>query len=372
MTIGDLWDIVKDTKRIVPIRELSVTYGVRKIAVDAVLIIVKHYCAIWASNFHRLSKEQCLSIVIDNLIGMASNLNRSNIGIVWCFDGVKSEHKLATDKRKQEKEGRLHDILELYKVVKNNGTAFALTCKSLLSQYDTPIADAAVASAAVLEAQCAAGEAQGAIAAAGEAQAAIATPPVTVVDDGTANQKLLQKLKNYPMFPDRMFDAVLDNLSRRNLLCVKIDAISEAEKLCSILVKLDFVQAVYSTDSDLIPLGASIIIKEFEDGNAHIFLNTDIRNFLSLPQERIVDLSIILGTDFNERVKGNGKMTALKLVRDTNFKIENFEVKHGKDKVKVDICRDFLSISDEESATRKESYELNKDIVYIKVTARYD
>ena len=58
------------------------------------------------------------------------------------------------------------------------------------------------------------------------------------------------------MFPDRMFDAVLDNLSRRNLLCVKIDAISEAEKLCCILVKLDFVQAVYSTDSDPIPLGA--------------------------------------------------------------------------------------------------------------------
>jgi 5'-3' exonuclease len=345
MTIGDLWDIVKETKRIVPVQELNRTYGVKKIAVDAVLVIVKHYCAIWSANLLRLTKEQCLAIVIENLVGMAGNLSRSNISIIWCFDGVKSEHKLATDKRKQEKEGRFHDIIDLYKVVRNNGTAFARTCSMLLGDYDALLepTEVAKASSAIAEAV--------ATATSTVAEEAPATPVAPVVDAeaiAVDNQRLLQKLKNYPMFPNGMIEAVFDNLSRRNLPCVKVDAISEAEKLCCILAKLDYVQAVYSTDSDLIPLGAPIIIKEFDDGNAHIFLNTDILNFLSLPQERIIDLSIILGTDFNERVKGYGKVTSLKLVRDSKFKVEDFEAKYGKDVVKVDICREFLSISDNE------------------------
>ena len=148
--------------------------------------------------------------------------------------------------------------------------------------------------------------------------------------------------------PDGMSEIFHRSLLANKCNCLKVDEISEAEKLCAMLCKAGVTDAVYSTDSDSIPLGTPVIIRKFENHEVEIYLNKEIREYLKLTQDRILDLSILLGGDFNERTDRRGPVRAMQLVTVPSFKIEDYEAKHGKDAVRVDICRKFLSVSDDD------------------------
>ncbi len=312
--------MVRDTRRTVTIQALKEGFGVKRIAFDAVLLLVKYYSAIWGPGFELISKEECLNRAIRNLLNLDKRLTELGFSIVWCFDGVKSEDKLATNKRREEKRKNMAIVLGLYLHAKTGGeqianSVYGRLLEPLLTEYPAiDVSETRHSSLSVTQ----------------------------------AVSELNKKIKSCPLFPDGMCETFMKTLTTNKCSCCKVDDISEAEKLCAILCKAGITQAVFSTDSDSIPLGTPVIIREFSGNEAEIYVNSDILEYLNLKQEQVVDLSILLGNDFNQRVLRHGPVTCLKLIRQPDFKMQQFEGKHGKDVVRVDVCRRFLTVSEED------------------------
>ena len=76
--------------------------------------------------------------------------------------------------------------------------------------------------------------------------------------------------------------------------------------------------------------------------------SSEIKQFLNLSQERIIDLCIMLGTDFNKRVTGRGIVKSLKKINEPSFNIDTYEAEFGKEIVRVAICKKFFSITEED------------------------
>jgi flap endonuclease-1 len=79
----------------------------------------------------------------------------------------------------------------------------------------------------------------------------------------------------------------------------------EAEALCSYLVSIGKVQAVISEDSDCAAYLAFVLLNC--NSNDECILNTvEACRALELSCEQFQDLCVLLGNDFNERIKGIG------------------------------------------------------------------
>jgi flap endonuclease-1 len=103
------------------------------------------------------------------------------------------------------------------------------------------------------------------------------------------------------------------------------DAIGDAEQLCTMLCIEKYVEAVYTKDSDVLPLCCPLLITGFskeyiinEYGYPDVTLDViniiDILNSLNITKETFIDLCIMCGTDYNQNMKGIGPMKAYKLL----------------------------------------------------------
>lgn len=113
------------------------------------------------------------------------------------------------------------------------------------------------------------------------------------------------------ILPDdyKLMESILTNLG---IVCLK--AQHDGEKLCSALNKEGNVAAVYSTDTDCIPFGANYLITEIRwdfrsncnvcnlTSTQHIFYLLTCHFGYQATFEHLIDLCIILGCDFNERM----------------------------------------------------------------------
>lgn len=79
-----------------------------------------------------------------------------------------------------------------------------------------------------------------------------------------------------------------------------IEAPCEGEKFCSWLVIKGYAHAVMTEDTDVIPLGAKLIIRSFTitDGSLEVFNLDTFKNKLGFNDENIIDLAILLGCDY--------------------------------------------------------------------------
>lgn len=87
-----------------------------------------------------------------------------------------------------------------------------------------------------------------------------------------------------------------------------IMAPNEAEKMCSWLCRTKFTSAVFSTDTDCLAFGAPLMITEIDYVNKK-FLITQlpvVLKGLNITQSQFVDLCILLGCDFNNKVMNLG------------------------------------------------------------------
>ena len=112
-----------------------------------------------------------------------------------------------------------------------------------------------------------------------------------------------------------------------------IEASSEAEQLCSVLSRLNIVDGVISDDTDTLACGARIILRNFNNKLDYVSLyNTnDILYELGLNYEAFLDLCILLGTDYNSKIKNMSYKTSYELIKtfknietineNTNYKI---------------------------------------------------
>ncbi|XP_018532702.1 probable flap endonuclease 1 homolog [Lates calcarifer] len=97
-----------------------------------------------------------------------------------------------------------------------------------------------------------------------------------------------------------------------------IQAPGEAEALCAQLVREGTVDAVASEDMDTLPFGASVLIRQLNakrDSEVIEYSLPKLLEKLQINHEEFVDLCILLGCDYCDKISGLGPKRALTLIQ---------------------------------------------------------
>ncbi|KAK7158956.1 hypothetical protein R3I94_005330 [Phoxinus phoxinus] len=97
-----------------------------------------------------------------------------------------------------------------------------------------------------------------------------------------------------------------------------IQAPGEAEALCAHLVKSGTVNAVASEDMDTLAFGGTVLLRQLnakKDSEVTEYSLPKLLEALQLTYEQFVDLCILLGCDYCDKIGGLGPSRALKLIK---------------------------------------------------------
>ncbi|XP_048849473.1 probable flap endonuclease 1 homolog isoform X1 [Brienomyrus brachyistius] len=97
-----------------------------------------------------------------------------------------------------------------------------------------------------------------------------------------------------------------------------IQAPGDGEAFCAQLVKQGKVDAVASEDMDTMPFGSELLIRQFDakkDSDVVEYCLSKLLDVLQLTHKEFVDLCILLGCDYCEKIQGLGPKRALKLIQ---------------------------------------------------------
>ncbi|KAK7945345.1 hypothetical protein WMY93_001073 [Mugilogobius chulae] len=97
-----------------------------------------------------------------------------------------------------------------------------------------------------------------------------------------------------------------------------VQAPGDAEAFCAQLVKRGVVHAVASEDMDTLPFGAALLIRQLNGSkNSEVIEYSLVKllNKLNISQKEFVDLCILLGCDYCDKISGLGPKRALDLIQ---------------------------------------------------------
>ena len=134
-------------------------------------------------------------------------------------------------------------------------------------------------------------------------------------------------------------------LLKEMLDCIGIEyyqADTEAEIICSRLVKNNYVYGALSNDTDLLPNGSRYFYSAYDfNKNYLIEINlSSILTDLNITMDKFIDICILCGCDYTCKIKSIGPINAYKLIQTYN-NIENI-IKNIKDIKKYEITDNFL------------------------------
>lgn len=95
-----------------------------------------------------------------------------------------------------------------------------------------------------------------------------------------------------------------------------LQSTTEGEKLCSMLATHEYVQMVYSTDTDNLTYGCPFMVTKFvKDNIIEVVRLERIKEILGIDsQEQFVEYCIMCGTDYNKNIPNIGSGRALPLI----------------------------------------------------------
>ncbi|KAI5704846.1 hypothetical protein M8J75_009396 [Diaphorina citri] len=95
-----------------------------------------------------------------------------------------------------------------------------------------------------------------------------------------------------------------------------IVAPGEAEAQCASLELGNHTQGVITDDSDIWLFGARTVYKNFFDKKSHVLRYTapDIRYYFELTREKLIQLALLVGSDYTPGLQGVGPVTALEIL----------------------------------------------------------
>ncbi|XP_020772921.2 probable flap endonuclease 1 homolog [Boleophthalmus pectinirostris] len=150
--------------------------------------------------------------------------------------------------------------------------------------------------------------------------------PVFVFDGKPPAQKVAT-LQKRAEADGRKFTNYLGFASAQTKNCIKllellgvpiVQAPGDAEALCAQLVKAGAVFAVASEDMDTLPFGANILIRQLnasKDSEVTEYSLEKLLHKLELTQKEFVDLCILLGCDYCDKIPKLGPKRALVLIQ---------------------------------------------------------
>jgi 5'-3' exonuclease len=80
---------------------------------------------------------------------------------------------------------------------------------------------------------------------------------------------------------------------------------------------------------------------------ADVYLYEDIQTALGMTRQQLLYMCIMLGTDFNKRIRGLGPVRIAKAINDTSFDIYKLDAENCG-RLKVNVCIKMLTISKED------------------------
>jgi flap endonuclease-1 len=98
-----------------------------------------------------------------------------------------------------------------------------------------------------------------------------------------------------------------------------IDAPEEADPQCAYLIRNKSVYGVFTEDMDLLTFGSNKVYRNLSADKKKSIIEYDLKKILKeldITYEGFVDLCILLGTDYTDTIKGIGKVSALKLIKE--------------------------------------------------------
>lgn len=96
----------------------------------------------------------------------------------------------------------------------------------------------------------------------------------------------------------------------------------EAERLCASLSRRNYVQAVWSTDTDNYALGVERLITGFVDDKVSTVYLPAILHGLNYKMSELIDLCILLGCDFNSGLPGISVKRAWQIMHDNSNNLD--------------------------------------------------
>ena len=138
----------------------------------------------------------------------------------------------------------------------------------------------------------------------------------------------------------------------------------EAESLMSLLSKNNIVQACISEDMDTLPCGTTLLLKNFcaDKSIVEEYCLDGILSNLELTQDEFIDVCILCGCDYTEKINLLGPVSALKIIK----KYKNIEA-FLKENTKYNIPNNFIQ------NYQKARYLFNNpvsDEIYIKINKK--
>lgn len=99
-----------------------------------------------------------------------------------------------------------------------------------------------------------------------------------------------------------------------------MDAIEEADSMCAELVKQGISYGTSSEDMDILTFGSNKLLRNFNPSKkkTDFVIEIDLKKVLSelnITYEQFIDLCILLGSDYNDPIKGIGKKGALEKIK---------------------------------------------------------
>ncbi len=156
----------------------------------------------------------------------------------------------------------------------------------------------------------------------------------------------LKKARSKASQTSRVTDEIIDqSIELLNALGVpSLIAPSEGEAQASYMVKKNDAYAVGSQDFDCLLVGSPVVVRNLTSSSrrklpgkkSYVKVNPELIRLkpnlkrLGITNKQLVDMAILMGTDFNEGIKGVGPKTSLKLIKD-NGNAENAIAKKGYD-----------------------------------------
>ncbi|XP_052404730.1 probable flap endonuclease 1 homolog [Carassius gibelio] len=150
--------------------------------------------------------------------------------------------------------------------------------------------------------------------------------PVFVLDGRPPNQKraVLEKRAESTGWNSLKSSNTVSNFKQECLRLLQlmgvpcIKAPGEAEALCAHLVKSGTVNAVASEDMDTLAFGGTFLLRQLNakrDSEVTEYSLPKLLEVLQLTYEEFVDLCILLGCDYCDKIGGLGPSRALKLIK---------------------------------------------------------
>lgn len=137
---------------------------------------------------------------------------------------------------------------------------------------------------------------------------------VSVTEEQLLQERLQKAKRDSDEVSETMISDVQELLKRFGIPF--ITAPMEAEAQCAELYRMGLVDGIVTDDSDCFLFGGSRIYKNMFNQKQYVecYIAEDIQHIVGLDRDRLIELALLLGSDYTEGIKGVGPVLAMEIL----------------------------------------------------------